>query len=184
MSSPSTPSTSTPSTLTYTLSFLLVGICWGFTTPFIRRAAVNYTPPSDPSITDPARSYLSRKLALLSFTVLGLLRRPQYAIPLVANLTGSIWFFLLVGQAGTLVFSTLVFLIPCHTWWGACMYVLLDCANRTRELSLTVPITNSLAFLFTVLGEYLAEGKLITRDTWLGMGLVCGGIALCVISKL
>lgn len=52
------------------------------------------------------------------------------------------------------------------------------------ELSLTVPITNSLAFLFTVLGEYLAEGKLITRDTWIGMICVCAGIALCVVSKL
>jgi len=54
----------------------------------------------------------------------------------------------------------------------------------TTELSLTVPITNSLAFLFTVLGEWFAEGKLITRDTWIGMTLVCGGIALCVYSKL
>lgn len=52
------------------------------------------------------------------------------------------------------------------------------------ELSLTVPITNSLAFLFTVLGEYLAEGKLINRDTWIGMTCVCAGIALCVVSKL
>ncbi|KAI5811635.1 hypothetical protein DFH27DRAFT_475220, partial [Peziza echinospora] len=51
------------------------------------------------------------------------------------------------------------------------------------ELSLTVPIINSLAFLFTVLGEYLAEGKKVGRDTWLGMGMVCGGIALCVHSK-
>ncbi len=31
------------------------------------------------------------------------------------------------------------------------------------ELSLTVPITNSLAFLFTVLGEWWAEGKVIGR---------------------
>jgi hypothetical protein len=31
------------------------------------------------------------------------------------------------------------------------------------ELSLTVPITNSLAFLFTVLGEWWAEKKVITR---------------------
>lgn len=31
------------------------------------------------------------------------------------------------------------------------------------ELSLTVPITNSLAFLFTVLGEWWAEGKIISR---------------------
>lgn len=31
------------------------------------------------------------------------------------------------------------------------------------ELSLTVPITNSLAFLFTVLGEWWADGKVISR---------------------
>lgn len=51
------------------------------------------------------------------------------------------------------------------------------------ELSLTVPITNSLAFLFTVLGEWYADGKLIERDTWIGMAFVCGGIGLCVVSK-
>jgi hypothetical protein len=33
----------------------------------------------------------------------------------------------------------------------------------TTELSLTVPITNSLAFLFTVLGEWWAEKKIINR---------------------
>jgi hypothetical protein len=32
-------------------------------------------------------------------------------------------------------------------------------------LSLTVPITNSLAFLFTVVGEWWAEGKVISRGT-------------------
>lgn len=59
----------------------------------------------------------------------------------------------------------------------------LDALTFCLELSLTVPIVNSLAFLFTVLGEWCAEGKVITRDTWVGMTLVCGGIALCVISK-
>ncbi|KIV82240.1 hypothetical protein PV11_04363 [Exophiala sideris] len=141
---------STPSPFNYILSFLLVGICWGFTTPFIRKAAINYTPPSNPSITDPNRSWVSRQVLKAFFTVIGLLRSPRYAVPLLLNLTGSIWFFLLVGQA---------------------------------ELSLTVPITNSLAFLFTVLGEWYAEGKLISRDTGLGMILVCGGIGLCVWSK-
>ncbi|KIW68824.1 hypothetical protein PV04_04744 [Phialophora macrospora] len=144
------PGPSTPSPFNYILSFLLVGVCWGFTTPFIRKAAVNYIAPSHASITDPNRSWISRQVAKAFFTVLGLLKSPAYAIPLVMNLTGSIWFFLLVGQA---------------------------------ELSLTVPITNSLAFLFTVLGEWYAEGKLISRDTWLGMILVCGGIGLCVWSK-
>lgn len=81
-----------------------------------------------------------------------------------------------------------------------------------------MPITNSLAFLFTVLGEWWVEGKVISRgmnrtffrdllplpfsasrrgirrdnkigadlmglDTWIGMGFVLGGIALCVQSK-
>ncbi|KIX94964.1 uncharacterized protein Z520_09274 [Fonsecaea multimorphosa CBS 102226] len=137
MSSPATDSASpTPSPFNYILSFLLVGICWGFTTPFIRKAAVNYAAPSHPSITDPNRSWISRQIAKAFFTVVGLLKTPTYALPLLLNLTGSVWFFLLVGQA---------------------------------ELSLTVPITNSLAFLFTVLGEWYAEGKLISRDTWLGM---------------
>lgn len=36
-------------------------------------------------------------------------------------------------------------------------------ADGHTELSLTVPITNSLAFLFTVLGEWWAEGKVISR---------------------
>jgi hypothetical protein len=72
------------------------------------------------------------------------------------------------------------------------------------ELSLTVPITNSLAFLFTVLGEWYVEKKVIGRgiffaeelcslealilccvvDTWIGMALSLCGIALCVQSKI
>ncbi len=34
------------------------------------------------------------------FTVVDLLRSPSYAVPLVINLTGSVWFFLLIGKAG------------------------------------------------------------------------------------
>ena len=36
------------------------------------------------------------------FTVMDLLRSPSYAVPLVINLTGSVWFFLLIGKAGEL----------------------------------------------------------------------------------
>lgn len=35
------------------------------------------------------------------------------------------------------------------------------------ELSLTVPITNSLAFLFTVLGEWCVDGKAISKGSFL-----------------
>lgn len=51
------------------------------------------------------------------------------------------------------------------------------------ELSLTVPLANSSAFLFTVLGEWYVEGKVIEKETWAGMALVLGGIAICVQSK-
>lgn len=90
----------------------------------------NYTPPQRPSLTNPNNSWLKRKVLAIWYAVLGVLSRPAYAVPLLLNVTGSIWFFILIGKA---------------------------------ELSLTVPITNSLAFLFTVLGEWWAEKKVISR---------------------
>lgn len=95
-----------PSPFAYILSFLLVGVAWGFTTPFIRKAAVTHTSPSaatHPSAFDPNRSFIARKTTLLFWTVVGLLRNPRYLVPLLVNLTGSVWFFLLVGQAGEFV---------------------------------------------------------------------------------
>ncbi|KAF2450069.1 hypothetical protein P171DRAFT_204512 [Karstenula rhodostoma CBS 690.94] len=149
---PDTPTTpaAQPSVFRWILGFLMVGACWGLTTPFMRRAAINYTPPARPSLTDPNNSWLKRKALGIWYAVIGVLSRPAYAVPFLVNVTGSIWFFILIGQA---------------------------------ELSLTVPITNSLAFLFTVLGEWWAEKKIISRDTWIGMAFVLAGIALCVQSK-
>ncbi|GAQ07344.1 transmembrane protein 234 homolog [Aspergillus lentulus] len=219
-----------PSVFNYVLSFLLVGVAWGFTTPFIRRAAADFNarqealqkPQSqaapqtqsaqstteeqelqdqshpaasttengdegesegesesgeeDQPLTSSARSrttaaaaaagsstrtpawmkpkstssWLTTKIVTVFWTVVNLLRTPAYSVPLVINLTGSIWFFLLVGK---------------------------------HELSLTVPLANSSAFLFTVLGEWYVERKVIEKETWLGMALVLGGIGICVHSK-
>ncbi|KAK1915967.1 hypothetical protein P3342_003782 [Pyrenophora teres f. teres] len=139
-----------PSIFRWILGFLMVGACWGLTTPFMRKAAMNYTPPQRPALTDPNNSWLKKKVLGVLYAVIGVLSRPAYAIPLLLNVTGSVWFFILIGKA---------------------------------ELSLTVPITNSLAFMFTVLGEWWAEKKVISRDTWIGMAFVLGGIGLCVQSK-
>ncbi|EEH41057.1 hypothetical protein PAAG_03343 [Paracoccidioides lutzii Pb01] len=151
---------SPPSLLNYILSFLLVGVAWGFTTPFIRRAAVDFNARNQrraspqqggtEDVSGSSCSWLKRSLLPLLQTVVDLLRTPGYSVPLLLNVTGSVWFFLLVGK---------------------------------HELSLTVPITNSIAFLFTVLGEWYVEGKVISKSTWLGMFMVLGGIALCVHSK-
>ncbi|KAG5977067.1 hypothetical protein E4U13_005491 [Claviceps humidiphila] len=141
-----------PPLINYILSFLLVGLAWGLTTPFIRRAARQHQPPPHPILETPAikSHWLRSRLYGAWFAVGDLLRNPQYAVPLVVNLTGSVWFFLLIGKA---------------------------------ELSLTVPIVNTMAFLFTVLGEWYVEGKVISRDTAVGMVLSLAGIALCVQSK-
>ncbi|TVY66615.1 Transmembrane protein 234-like protein [Fusarium oxysporum f. sp. cubense] len=141
-----------PPVFNYILSFVLVGLAWGFTTPFIRRAAQSHNPPTHPVLESPPvqSSWLKSKLYGAFFAVIDLLKNPRYAIPLVLNLTGSIWFFLLIGQA---------------------------------ELSLTVPIVNTLAFLFTVLGDWYVDGKVISKDTAIGMALMLVGIGLCVQSK-
>jgi hypothetical protein len=89
-----------PSIIRWVLGFLLVGAAWGLTTPFMRRAAINYTAPTRPSVTDPRNSWLKRKILGVFWAVVDLLRRPAYAIPLLVNVTGSIWFFLLIGKAG------------------------------------------------------------------------------------
>ncbi|KAL4751642.1 hypothetical protein BDW72DRAFT_173414 [Aspergillus terricola var. indicus] len=200
------PTSDQPPVFNYILSFLLVGVAWGFTTPFIRRAAADFQArqeqqqqlqqtelqptgrqcrtqdddnandsatgsdedqplplqSSDHSTTTreptpawmnqstPSSSWIRTKVISLFWTVVNLLRTPAYFVPLIINLTGSVWFFLLVGK---------------------------------HELSLTVPLANSSAFLFTVLGEWYVERKVIARETWLGMALVLGGIAICVQSK-
>ncbi|KAL4923648.1 uncharacterized protein BDV17DRAFT_276423 [Aspergillus undulatus] len=207
---PDVSSADQPPVFNYILSFLLVGVAWGFTTPFIRRAAADFNarqeqkqqlqqptelqatrtrfgsantdrdhdrdsdresecegdedqplPPASSTATPAAQptpawmnsssnSWLRTRIVSIFWTVVNLLRTPAYSVPLVINLTGSVWFFLLVGK---------------------------------HELSLTVPLANSSAFLFTVLGEWYVERKVIARETWLGMALVLGGIAICVQSK-
>ncbi|KAF4335619.1 integral membrane protein [Fusarium beomiforme] len=118
-----------PPVFNYILSFILVGLAWGFTTPFIRRAAQSHNPPAHPVLESPSvqASWLKSKLYGAFFAVIDLLKNPRYAIPLVLNLTGSIWFFLLIGQA---------------------------------------------AFLFTVLGDWYVDGKVISKDTAAGMALM------------
>lgn len=98
-SPPPPPPTSSPSLFRFTLGFLLVGLAWGLTTPFIRRAAINL--PSQPEAA-PGKNWLQAKISNGLRTALNLLRTPAYSIPLIINLTGSIWFFLLVGKAGRL----------------------------------------------------------------------------------
>jgi hypothetical protein len=91
-----------PPVANYVMGFLLIGLAWGFTTPFIRRAARQHTAPAHAILESPAvaRSRVRRAVLGAWFGVVDLLRDWRYAVPLVVNLTGSVWFFLLIGQAG------------------------------------------------------------------------------------
>ena len=102
MANTSPPDTSPTSIIRYILGFILIGIAWGFTTPFIRAAARDHKPPAHPTMDLPSvtKSWFRIKVYGAFFAVTDLLRNPRYAIPLVINLTGSVWFFLLIGKAG------------------------------------------------------------------------------------
>lgn len=91
-----------PGPLNYVVGFTLVGIAWGLTTPFIRRAAKDHNPAPHPVLESDAvrSSWLRSKVYGNFFAVADLLRNPRYAFPLLLNLTGSVWFFLLIGKAG------------------------------------------------------------------------------------
>jgi len=99
--------TPSPPIFNYILGFLLIGVAWGFTTPFIRAAARTHKPPAHPILDSPAvkSSWVKSKVYGAFFGVVDLLKNPRYAVPLVINLTGSVWFFLLIGQAGKLRIS-------------------------------------------------------------------------------
>lgn len=86
----------------YIIGFILIGLAWGFTTPFIRRAARTHQPTEHPILNSLSvkNSWLRSRLYGAFFGILDILKSPQYAIPLAINLTGSIWFFLLIGKAG------------------------------------------------------------------------------------
>ena len=89
----------------WVLGFLLVGACWGLTTPIMRKGAIarDQKPHVDrPFLTDVNQPWVKRKVWSILYAVLDLLRTPAYAIPLLLNVTGSVWFFILVGQAGML----------------------------------------------------------------------------------
>ncbi|KAM0248639.1 hypothetical protein ACHAQJ_009381 [Trichoderma viride] len=96
-----------PPAINYILSFILVGLAWGLTTPFIRRAARSHKPPPHAILDSPTvkASWFRAKLYAAFFGVVDLLRNPRYAVPLVLNLTGSVWFFLLIGKAGALILT-------------------------------------------------------------------------------
>lgn len=130
MASSDTSPPPSPPIFNYIIAVILVSLAWGFTTPFIRRGALSFHPSPHPSLdridTSSKTGWVKYKILKGVWTVADLLRSPRYAVPLVVNLTGSVWFFLLVGGSGSSYLSFL-FLPVTST-------VFLDYALRERRL--------------------------------------------------
>jgi uncharacterized membrane protein len=62
------------------------------------------------------------------------------------------------------------------------MINLVNCAYCS-DLSLAVPITNSITFIFTLLTGKLLGERVGGVDAWIGIGLIIAGITICVSSK-
>ena len=91
-SDPLTAPEPSPSIWRWVLGFLIVGACWGLTTPFMRRAAVirDQQPKQQrPYLTSDA-PWVKRKIWGILYAVMDLLKNPAYAVPLLLNVTGSV----------------------------------------------------------------------------------------------
>lgn len=62
-------------------------------------AALTSRPVSHPSLSNPDTHPATKLILRGFFAVVDTLRSPAYAIPFLINVTGSVWFFLLIGSA-------------------------------------------------------------------------------------
>ena len=122
------------------LSFVSVALVWGITNPLLKKGSVGIE-----KITRPGR--LRQLLAELKFLAL----RWQYLVPFLVNQTGSVLYYLTIGQA---------------------------------DISLAVPITNSLTFLVTCVAGRLMGEKPLSVWTYCGLVLVLIGVICCIGSKV
>ena len=123
-----------------TLSFATVALVWGITNPLLKRGSVGVE-----KIKRIGR--LQQLLAELIFLSL----RWQYVVPFLINQTGSVLYYVTIGQA---------------------------------DISLAVPITNSLTFLVTSIAGRMMGEKAPTNSTYIGVTLVVIGVAFCITAKL
>ena len=203
-----------PNAFNWALGFLMVGIAWGFTTPFIRRGALHFHPPTHASLEriDPESSksnWVKYKIMSAVWMAVDLLRTPAYAVPLVINLTGSIWFFLLVGKAGELdpcpistqtncfvcsLADNLMWLMPGfvdgriesdgtdHELFSLLVYRTWRMVGRREGHNKRFDLPYLLAYLMASF-QVRRLTRFLPTDTWIGMVFALGGIALCVQSK-
>lgn len=76
--------------------------------------------------------------------------------------------------------------------WKYCMAFLLNQSGSVLfyltlasvELSVAVPVTNSLTFIFTILSGHILGERIQSIETYIGVILVVAGVALSVSDKV
>lgn len=126
--------------LSQTAYFFAVALVWGITNPLLKKGSAG---------VEKIRGH-GRLRQLLSEVVF-LALRWQYVVPFLINQTGSVLYYVTIGQA---------------------------------DISLAVPITNSLTFLVTAITGRMMGEKIPTCTTYTGIVLVLVGVACCIASKL
>ncbi|CAM9760924.1 unnamed protein product [Phaeothamnion confervicola] len=155
------------------LKFALVGACWGCTNPLLKRGCnVDSTAATDPKhgglrwLLDPLKSF----------------RRPTVLIPYAVNQAGSALYWYLIASEGTFPQRLLCSRQSLYKrdaiesrplWLSLC-----------TDLSMAVPICNSLTFVFTALtGAALGEAFRRPLVAWGGIALVLCGTAFCISAQ-
>ncbi|XP_034504325.1 transmembrane protein 234 isoform X1 [Ailuropoda melanoleuca] len=144
------------------LSLVLVAALWGGTQPLLKRASSRLQQVHERTW---ARQLLQEMKTLFLNT--------EYLMPFFLNQCGSLLYYLTLA-------STAIPQRYCRVGSGLLQY------NRCcrADLTLAVPISNSLAIVFTlIVGKVLGE-DIGGKGAFTGMVLTVVGIALCVTSSV
>jgi drug/metabolite transporter (DMT)-like permease len=130
-------------------SYLLVGILWGCTNPFLKKGSQSSPPTSTHQSNNfgATNGFLANtKRSLKKFL------NPRVLFPFILNQSGSLMFYFLLA---------------------------------TENISTTVPVCNSLTFIFTgitgwLLGEKFAHPVMFVA----GLAMIVSGLSICALSSL
>ncbi|KJE91734.1 hypothetical protein CAOG_02829 [Capsaspora owczarzaki ATCC 30864] len=143
--------------------FVIVALCWGATNPFMAARSAADRPTGHP--------HLSRADAAAVAAAAAAVARPAVRLSLsrwlAEQFTNAVlrWRFIIpfaINQAGSLIY-----------------FVTLGSA----DISMAVPITNSLTLLFTSIAGRLLGEPVRMKETIVGGAFITIGVALCVTSR-
>ncbi|KAI3634572.1 hypothetical protein MIR68_007483 [Amoeboaphelidium protococcarum] len=139
------------------LMFLVVGLLWGGTNPWLKLAAQRQVPP---------QSLLMLPKSLRQTVYL--LTDYHYLLPLLLNLSGSILYYKTLRDYGKILYKITV------------KDIVIVLVTMQVDLKMAVPIANSLTFIFTHLMGYAIGEPFGSYKTMLGISLVIAGVAVCL----